>query len=79
MCPVPLDKALLPASELPDREQDAADAVPPDEVESERRWAASFAKSQDLLSELAAEARARCGAGKKRTRGTDSVPRRPTT
>ncbi len=34
-----------------------------DDIESERRWDELFAKSQDLLSEMAAEAKAEYEAG----------------
>jgi hypothetical protein len=59
-----LDKAVLAASRLPEPEQDALAAMLLAEIESERRWTESFEKSQDLLSELAAEARAEHAAGK---------------
>jgi hypothetical protein len=59
-----LDKAVLAASKLPEQDQDALAAILLAEIESERRWAESFEKSQDLLSELATEARAEHSAGK---------------
>lgn len=59
-----LDKAVSAASKLPEPEQDALAAILLAEIESERRWTESFEKSQDLLSELAAEARAELASGK---------------
>jgi hypothetical protein len=59
-----LDKAVLAASKLPEPEQDALAAILLAEIESERRWAESFEKSQDLLADLATEARAEYAAGK---------------
>lgn len=44
-------------SKLPAAEQDAAAAILLAELESEERWSAAFADSQDALSELADEAR----------------------
>ena len=59
-----LDKAVSAASKLPEPEQDALAAMLLAEIESERRWTESFERSQDLLYELAAEARAEHAAGK---------------
>ena len=59
-----LDKAVLAASKLPEPEQDALATILLAEIESERRWAESFEKSQDILSDLAAEARAEHASGK---------------
>ena len=59
-----LDKALSEAAKLPEQEQDALAAILLTEIESESRWANSFASSQDVLSSLAAEARAEYAAGK---------------
>lgn len=59
-----LDKAVSEVAKLPETEQDALAAILLVEIESEHRWADSFAKSQDLLADLAAEARAARAAGK---------------
>jgi hypothetical protein len=59
-----LEQAINKAHALPTHEQDILAAIILDEIDSERNWAASFAKSQDLLSALAAEAIAEHAAGK---------------
>ena len=59
-----LEKAIAEATKLPDQEQDALAAILLAEIESEERWTETLAKSQDLLEELAAEARAEHAAGK---------------
>lgn len=59
-----LQKAFARASELPEEEQDALAAVLIQEMESERRWAEAFAKSQDTAAKLADEAIAEYRAGK---------------
>ena len=51
-----LEKAFSEASKLPEEEQDALAAILLAELESEKRWAEAFAKSQDKLSILADEA-----------------------
>lgn len=48
-----LKKALDRVSKLPEGEQDAIAAIVLEELESEQRWAAAFAKSQDRLAKLA--------------------------
>ena len=45
-------------------EQDILASIILDEIDSEKNWAASFARSQDLLSTMAAEAMAEHIAGK---------------
>lgn len=59
-----LDKAVSEAAKLPEPEQDALAAILLGEMESERLWSDSFAKSQDALADLAAEALAEHAAGK---------------
>ena len=49
--------------ELDDAEQDRLARLILDDIESERRWDELFAKSQDLLGEMAAEAKAEYEAG----------------
>lgn len=45
-----LEQALSQVEKLPASEQDALAAIVIEELASERRWAESFAKSQDVLS-----------------------------
>ncbi len=59
-----LEKAFSFASKLSEPDQDAIAAVVLDELASEERWSAAFAKSQDALSSLAAEAFAEFKQGK---------------
>ncbi len=51
-----LEKVLSQVAKLPASEQDAVAAILLEELASEQRWAESFAKSQDLLAELAEKA-----------------------
>jgi hypothetical protein len=51
-----LERAFTEASKLPESEQDAVASLLLAELESERRWAHSFASSQDELAKLADEA-----------------------
>lgn len=51
-----LQKAVAEASKLPEAEQEAVGAWLLAELESERRWDDLFARSQDMLTEMAAEA-----------------------
>ena len=51
-----LEKAVRKAAALPDDQQDALAALLLDEIEDEARWDAAFARSQDTLVALAAEA-----------------------
>ena len=52
-----LEKVVAEAQKLPEPEQEAFAAWALAELESERRWDELFARSQDLLARLAAEAR----------------------
>ena len=61
-----LDKALSEVAKLSAAEQDAVAAILIDELASEQRWSESFARSQDVLANLAAEALAEHAAGKTR-------------
>lgn len=58
-----LEKALSQVSKLPPAEQDAVAAILLEELASEERWAALFAKSEDVLEKLAEEALAEHRAG----------------
>ena len=51
-----LQQAVEEASKLPEADQEAAGAWLLAELQSERRWDELFARSPELLSELAAEA-----------------------
>ena len=51
-----LQQALSELTRLPEAEQDAVGAWILAELESERRWDDLFARSHDLLAEMAAEA-----------------------
>lgn len=59
-----LEQALREVAKLPAPEQDALAAILLEELVSEQRWTASFAKSQDALAKLAGEALAEYTAGK---------------
>jgi hypothetical protein len=59
-----LTKAISEAAKLPEQEQDALASILLAEIESEDRWTQTFAQSQDLLAELAEEAKAEHAAGK---------------
>ena len=59
-----LEEAFRKASALPEPEQDALAAALLADLEDERRWGEAFAKSQDLLADLAAEARAEHQSGR---------------
>ena len=48
-----LQQALMELTKLPEAEQDAAGAWILAELESERRWDDLFARSPDLLAEMA--------------------------
>ena len=58
-----LEKAISAVSKLPPSDQDVLASILLEEIASERQWAESFAKSQDLLSTLAQEALAEHRAG----------------
>ncbi|MEA2488333.1 MAG: hypothetical protein QOH21_125 [Acidobacteriota bacterium] len=51
-----MERAIIELSKLPDAEQEAVGAWILAELESERRWDDLFARSPDLLSEMAAAA-----------------------
>jgi hypothetical protein len=51
-----LQQAVTELTKLPETEQEAAGAWILAELESERRWDDLFARSADVLSEMAAEA-----------------------
>jgi hypothetical protein len=51
-----LQQAFEKAAALPQEQQDTLAAILMEEIASEERWRQSFARSQDALSKLAAEA-----------------------
>lgn len=51
-----MERAVLEVSKLPEAEQEAVGAWILAELESERRWDDLFARSPDLLAEMAAAA-----------------------
>ena len=51
-----LQQALTELTKLPETEQDAVGAWILAELESERKWEELFARSPDLLAEMAADA-----------------------
>jgi hypothetical protein len=59
-----LKKAFSEVEKLSESDQDAVAALVLEELESERRWTESFAKSHDLLAKLAEEALAEDAAGR---------------
>ena len=59
-----LDAAIAKLATLPPDEQDRVGRWLLDELHDEEHWARQFAASQDVLSKLAAEARADHGAGR---------------
>ncbi|MCP9910877.1 hypothetical protein KBZ15_13360 [Cyanobium sp. BA20m-p-22] len=50
-----LSTAVATAAQLPEEEQDALAAILLEEMESEERWSALFADSQNLLERMANE------------------------
>ena len=51
-----LEKAFAEAAKLPEPEQNALATLVLEEMDAEKAWEASFAKSQDVLSQLAEQA-----------------------
>jgi hypothetical protein len=59
-----LEEAIAQLKTLPINKQDSIAALILEEIEDDNRWDESFARSPDLLAELAAEAMAEHRAGK---------------
>ncbi len=59
-----LEQVIKKVNALPNHEQDVLASILLEEIASEKAWTNSFAKSQDLLAALAAEAIAEHAAGK---------------
>ena len=68
-----LERALAELAKLPEQDQDAISALILEEIEDERRWDESFARSADVLERLADEARAERRAGKTKVLDSDEV------
>ena len=68
-----LEKAVSKASALPEEQQDALAQILLDEMADEARWDASFARSQDLLAGMAAEAMEEYRAGETRDFNPDKL------
>jgi len=58
-----LEKVIIETAKLPDEEQEAFAAFMLAELESERRWDDLFSRSQELLADMAREARSEYRAG----------------
>ena len=61
-----LKNAFSKASALPEQQQDALAQLLLDEMQDEARWDAAFARSQDMLAGMAAEAMEEYRAGETR-------------
>jgi len=59
-----LEKVIEETAKLPEQEQEAFAAFMLAELESERRWDELFARSQDVLAQMAEEARQEYRAGR---------------
>lgn len=59
-----LARAIARLQTLPESEQDAIAAIILEEIEDDRRWDESFARSPNLLAKLAASAMAEYRAGR---------------
>lgn len=59
-----LEKAIARLKSLPPNEQNAIATIILEELEDEIQWDATFARSQDTLAQLAAEAMAEYRTGK---------------
>jgi hypothetical protein len=68
-----LEKAFEEASKLPDIEQNILARRVLEELESEKRWEAAFAASEDALEAMADEALAEHAQGKTRPMDVDKL------
>ena len=68
-----LDRAVAEARKLPEAEQEVIAALILEEIEEDRRWEESFARSPDKLSRLAARAAEQVRAGQCRQAGFDEL------
>ena len=62
-----LASAVEQAEKLPPEEQDVLASILLEEIASERNWSRSFARSEDVLEAMAAEALAEFKSGKTRS------------
>ena len=68
-----LERAFAEAAKLPAEEQDALAAAMLSEIDSEHRWDRLFARSEDVLAELAEEALTEHHAGRTKRLDPDSL------
>jgi hypothetical protein len=68
-----LQRALSELQKRPSADQDAIAALILDELDDDRHWDESFARSQDKLATLARQARAAVEAGQVRQAGWDEL------
>ena len=68
-----LERAFAQAAKLPEREQDALAALVLEEMEAEKAWDDAFARSQDLLAQMAEEALAEHKRGETRPLDVDAL------
>ena len=68
-----LDQAVAEARKLSDAEQDAIAVLILEEIEDDRRWEESLARSHGKLSALAARAEEQVRAGRCRAAGFDEL------
>ena len=68
-----LERALAEVAKLSPTDQDAIAAIILEELEDERRWDESFARSADVLERLADEALAEHRAGKTKVLDPDDL------
>ena len=68
-----LDHAVAEARKLPDAEQDAIAALILQEIEDDRRWEETLARSPGKLAALAARAEEQVRAGRCRAVGFDEL------
>jgi regulator of sirC expression with transglutaminase-like and TPR domain len=68
-----LDQALAELRSLSEAEQDAIAAVILAEIDDEKRWDESFARSQDQLARLAQRVRKDIASGKAHDQGIDEL------
>jgi hypothetical protein len=68
-----LEEAIAKLKNLPPNEQDAIAAIILEELEDERRWDETFARSSGILAKLAAEAMAEYRAGKTQELDPDTL------
>jgi hypothetical protein len=68
-----LAQAMAEVEKLPQLEQDAIATMILDELADEARWQEAFARTQNQLSKLAAQAREEIQAGRVRKMGVDEL------